>query len=540
MGRWCYARLVGRLLVETSRRTRALLAVNLLTTPTEGPRDGRSLPSRCSEFACKRQQRASLLLGTVMCCLATLYAWTMLLLLPSGRAMGRQTGRQSPRLSLDATTREDVFLSIGASRPPSSMSRKLLRSVNAVADSMEFNRNMTLLKRALLDEYDKTTPPPNGRITVQLSLQELLEVDTSLQTITILGWWRHYWVDPRLDWEPAAWGGIDFLTFRGTGDGQEIWGPDDLVYESMDSWDVVEQIDFSVYPGGFVFVSKPQVTKLPCQMDLRKFPFDTQRCGFTLGSWSFHGFIIDIKPRLYNNTPSAVDLSTYAQNNEFALMRVETDHYNYYYTCCPEPYPLVLFTLVLRRESLTYFQGIILPLIFATSAGFLAFLTNPHASERITLGITVLLVTGVIYLVAVDMTPKCGVWNKISYLYMWSCCLSLFTLMVSVLAVSLSNIRDSVGPLSEPALLSLFLEADTDGSGTLDQVELEAAVCKSGIMDAKLAKLRALLRVKNVQELDFGDWCVSEEKKSQGGGMDSVVMRVRHKMPSFHATRRGE
>ena len=31
-------------------------------------------------------------------------------------------------------------------------------------------------------------------------------------------------------------------------------------------------------------------------------------------------------------------------------MAVESDHYAFYYNCCPEPYPLIYFTLVLRRE----------------------------------------------------------------------------------------------------------------------------------------------------------------------------------------------
>ena len=109
-------------------------------------------------------------------------------------------------------------------------------------------------------------------------------------------------------------------------------------------------------------------------------------------------------------------LSRDAENTEFHLKEVVTDHYSFYYSCCPEPYPLITFTLKIQRQVLTYFAGIVLPLVLATMAGFLAFITNPHAGERIGLGISVMLVTGVLYLVAVDVLPKSGHWNIISKL----------------------------------------------------------------------------------------------------------------------------
>ena len=74
--------------------------------------------------------------------------------------------------------------------------------------------------------------------------------------------------------------------------------------------------------------------------------------------------------------------------------------------CCVEPYPIITYELVLARAARPYFNGIILPLILSTCAGFLAFITHPHAGERVGLGITVLLVIGVIYSIADALMPK--------------------------------------------------------------------------------------------------------------------------------------
>ena len=247
---------------------------------------------------------------------------------------------------------------------------------------------------------------------MQCSLNKLLEIDTHAQQITLTGWWRHYWTDARLAWNVSAWGGVDFLTFPiYNHDFGAIWGPDVLLYESMRTEDIIAVGVASVYPSGAVFLSRPQVHTVPCTMLVHNFPFDTQRCGFQLGSWSYHGLYSDIVPRLLgaNGTfisAMAVEPGVFKPHTEFALTTIATNHYEFFYSCCVEPYPIISYELALTRAARPYFNGIILPLILSTCAGFVAFITNPHAGERIGLGITVLLVIGVIYSIADAILPK--------------------------------------------------------------------------------------------------------------------------------------
>ena len=84
------------------------------------------------------------------------------------------------------------------------------------------HRNMTLLRQALLANYDMTAQPPRFNSTrgalvrIQMAMQQFQELDTTNQQIAFIAWWRHYWTDPRLAWDPADWGGITELTFFGT------------------------------------------------------------------------------------------------------------------------------------------------------------------------------------------------------------------------------------------------------------------------------------------------------------------------------------
>lgn len=55
----------------------------------------------------------------------------------------------------------------------------------------------------LLSSYSRTQPPSGVvKMQVQLALQNILQLDTREQTLTFQGWFRSYWADERLTWDP--------------------------------------------------------------------------------------------------------------------------------------------------------------------------------------------------------------------------------------------------------------------------------------------------------------------------------------------------
>ena len=450
------------------------------------------------------------------------------------QAMARSTDREAAR---SQNLRRAAAPSTGGNDE-----RPVQVALETGADLREFDRrqlwtsytmaDVSALKQHLLHGYDPTTPPPHdaeGRpvqVRIQFSLNKLLNIDTAQQEITMVGWWRHYWMDSRLAWNMSEWNGIDFITFPIYNfDFGSVWSPDNLVYDSIDTTNIITPGEVSVYPSGSVFISKPQVHRFPCTMSVEDFPFDTQRCPFTVGSWSYNGFIVDILPRLTSAGPSAITVEegVYQPHTEFKLPRASTDHYVYKYGCCPEPYPLISFHLVLERASLPYFNGIILPLILSTAAGFLAFVTNPSAGERIGLGITVILVIGVIYTVADALMPKSNVWTLISIMYIWSTAAATITLLSSILAVSLTNISSSVNQMSEARLLAIFIEVDEDASGALDANELTRAIKLTGLQDKKLEQFNNVIKDKTggADTITFPQWFEIVQEVSVSDGLSA-------------------
>ena len=94
--------------------------------------------------------------------------------------------------------------------------RRLDRSTTAVADAASLTRNETELKEALMSGYDSNTQPADLLVRVQVAMLVFPEIDTTAQTVKMVGWWRSQWTDERLAWDRDAWGGVPMITFPGT------------------------------------------------------------------------------------------------------------------------------------------------------------------------------------------------------------------------------------------------------------------------------------------------------------------------------------
>lgn len=75
------------------------------------------------------------------------------------------------------------------------------------------------------------------------------------------------------------------------------------------------------------------------------------------------------------------------------------------YSCCPEPYPDVTFTLHLRRKPGFFLYNIIIPCLVITSLAVLTFVLPPDIGERVTLVIESFLALSFVVLMVSDNVP---------------------------------------------------------------------------------------------------------------------------------------
>ena len=156
-----------------------------------------------------------------------------------------------------------------------------------------------------------------------------------------------------------------------------------------------------VLSDGTVYWNSPKVIRLSCDVDARYYPWDEQTCALKYGSWAFDGSKLDII-----NSSSSGDISGYSRNSEWSVISFGVKRSVQYYSCCPNPYPDVTYSLHIRRKPLYYIFNLILPALFISASTVLVFYLPPDSGEKVSLGVTVLLALVVFLLLVAEAVPQ--------------------------------------------------------------------------------------------------------------------------------------
>nr|XP_020516958.1 neuronal acetylcholine receptor subunit alpha-7-like [Labrus bergylta] len=256
------------------------------------------------------------------------------------------------------------------------------------------------LLRELLRDYNPMERPvanDSQALTVQFSftLMQVMDVDEKNQIITTNAWLQMQWYDHYLQWNQSEYPGVKNLRFTS----DQVWTPDILLYNSAhDKFDATFKTNVLVNSSGFCEYLPPGIFISTCNVDVRWFPFDIQRCELKFGSWTFDGWLLDIQMK-------EADVSGYMPNGEWDLLEVPGGRHEVFYDCCAEPYPDVTFVVTLRRRTLFYALNLLIPCVLLSSMTLLSFLLPANSGEKISLGITVLLSLTVFMLMVAEIMP---------------------------------------------------------------------------------------------------------------------------------------
>ncbi|KAI8494731.1 hypothetical protein Bbelb_273360 [Branchiostoma belcheri] len=205
------------------------------------------------------------------------------------------------------------------------------------------------LKASLLAGYDKSSRPVKAASTpvnvdFDITLKQIIDLAEKEQAFRMNLWLRLYWVDEYLTWNASEHGGVDSLTIHSS----DIWRPDIFLSQQVsrniaETYGVLGTVtDLSVTSTGQVSYLTPAIFTSACPVDITRFPFDRQNCVLEFGSWIYTGSQLNI-----SLIKSSADTSTYTKSEEWILRGAPMERKVAVYTCCPDPYVSVLFTLQL-------------------------------------------------------------------------------------------------------------------------------------------------------------------------------------------------
>ncbi|XP_056631012.1 acetylcholine receptor subunit alpha-like [Diorhabda carinulata] len=293
----------------------------------------------------------------------------------------------------------------------SGLVRAWLLSALVVHVAVAGNPDAKRLYDDLLSNYNKLVRPVVNtsdvlRVCIKLKLSQLIDVNLKNQIMTTNLWVEQSWYDYKLRWEPKEYGGVQMLHVPS----DHIWRPDIVLYNNADgNFEVTLATKATIYHQGLVEWKPPAIYKSSCEIDVEYFPFDEQTCVLKFGSWTYDGFMVDLRhmdEKIGSNTVDVgVDLSEFYMSVEWDILEVPAVRNEKFYTCCDEPYLDITFNITMRRKTLFYTVNIIIPCMGISFLTVLTFYLPSDSGEKVTLSISILISLHVFFLLVVEIIP---------------------------------------------------------------------------------------------------------------------------------------
>ncbi|XP_074609983.1 neuronal acetylcholine receptor subunit alpha-3-like isoform X3 [Acropora palmata] len=262
------------------------------------------------------------------------------------------------------------------------------------------------LVKYLFDNYSKEVRPVKNKNTsievhFGIAYTQLVELDEKNQVLVSNVWIRQRWNNHLLRWNESKYGNITSINV----DPKEVWVPDIVLYNNANTGIISGNMDqfktrVILSSNGDNTWYAPTILRSRCAIDITYFPFDDQKCDLHFGSWTYDGLRVNLV-----NVSKGVDLKSYMPSGEFEMVEAPVERKVIRYSCCPEAYPNLFFTLHIRRKVLFYFNNLIVPCFLITAFALLTFVLPPNTGERVTLVITTLLAMTVFMLMIAENTP---------------------------------------------------------------------------------------------------------------------------------------
>lgn len=264
--------------------------------------------------------------------------------------------------------------------------------------------------------YMPTNPWSDGPLKVQVGFrfQKILNLDISTGSVTFTTWIRQRWLDKRLyfngsaefgqGWDPSsdsipmprdvAWKPDLYLASAAHAGEEETTSPKDIYL-----WD--EQHAKSQSPPWNMHWVEPVTLTGRCKVDLKMFPFDTQRCTLDFESWMYSNRMINLI--VSANMSSQGDFRDTTNEYKFAVSAATRSQTVYAVT--KRSYASVTLTLTFQRYPHYYIINAIMPMLIMEVLSGLMLWIPVDAGERLSYGITGLLTTFAITLFMAERRP---------------------------------------------------------------------------------------------------------------------------------------
>lgn len=219
--------------------------------------------------------------------------------------------------------------------------------------------NENALRQSLFVNYNNKIIPSNDSLNLKIGIEikNLEYFDQKAEKIKLNLILTEEWIDDNINWNNT----INYILV----DKDMLWKPDLELYNAASKPEEFEDIrQIQIYRNGKINWNKPILYSFSCPLQLQDFPFDTQKCKMTFGSWKFSADYLNIT-LLDDPIKIAPDFS----HNEWVITNVYYQHLDLEYLCCPDVlWSVNEFEIELKRNSNKFIITIMMTCLLTLSS----------------------------------------------------------------------------------------------------------------------------------------------------------------------------
>ncbi|XP_071403580.1 5-hydroxytryptamine receptor 3A-like [Centroberyx affinis] len=237
-------------------------------------------------------------------------------------------------------------------------------------------------------------------VKVDMYLMGILNVDEKSQTVTTFITLSVMWNNKFLKWDPSAFCGIHYFTVPR----EKLWKPDIVIHDNIyysGAPNAPYAMTFSTGDSQMVDSYRPTTT---CNMDLYKFPFDTQTCPITFRSMAHTMAEIVLSTHTSTKDMNAFVKKSMTLQGEWKFVSINITKAIYpteYFV-----YQHLIYTITLKRTPLLYIMNLVVPIIFFLILDLASFFISEARGEKLGFKVTILLSISVLLLIFQDILPS--------------------------------------------------------------------------------------------------------------------------------------
>ncbi|KAM4614565.1 5-hydroxytryptamine receptor 3A-like [Discoglossus pictus] len=240
-------------------------------------------------------------------------------------------------------------------------------------------------------------------VWVNMYLYTIVDLDTSMQTLTTLIWFTMAWDNEFVSWNPDDFCGIDKIYVYS----DNFWKPDIYIDEMTQDDQSSPMIPYCLlYNNGTIVYGMPLRIVSSCYLDIYKFPFDTQTCVLSFGSYVHTVDDLIMLPSCNSTLVSETSKEIFTDRGDWTLLDISVS--NLTYETEGDLYNQVIYKITIRRTPIIYIVNMIIPASLMLLLDIVSMFIHFGSEERLNFKITIILGFSVLLLVLNNILPNSG------------------------------------------------------------------------------------------------------------------------------------